>query len=199
MIWISRIITSHSIKIRPLSTFTSLASDLQDLMSLLKSLKFSKPILTEGEPRNLVLGAQASLCGELWKVKGRAEFRPVIFEVPELWITQTVAEIAYLHTSSDEKPGCQMGKILILMGKKFGKHVSHWAWSTHTDKPSLQPSVSFSPYLVRKHIYKCNLFHFLVAEASLTGFQNDTTEDQSLTSIFGKKTQERQHLPWGTA
>lgn len=106
-----------------------------------------------------------------------------------------MAEIAYLQSSSDEKPGCQMGKIFILMGKKFGKHVSHRAWSAHTDKSSLQPSVSFSPYLVRKLIYKCNLFHFLVAEASLTGFQNDTTEEQSLTSMFGKKTQERQHLP----
>lgn len=141
---------------------------------------------------------QASLCVQAWKAKGQSEFRPITFERPELWVTKAVAEIAYLQSSPDEKPGCQTGKILILMGKKFGKHVSHQARSAHTDKSSFQPSVSFSPYLVRKHIYKCNLFHFLVAEASLMGFQNDTTEEQSLTSMFGEKTQERQHLPWGT-
>ena len=84
---------------------------------------------------------------------------------------------------------------MILMGKKFGKHVSHRARSAHIGKSTLQPSVSFSPYLVRKHISKCNLFHFLAAEASLMGFQNVTTDEQSLTSMFGEKTQERQHLP----
>lgn len=86
----------------------------------------------------------------------------------------------------------------ILMGKKFGKHVSYQAWYTHTDKSSLKPSVRFfTPYLGRKHICQYNLFHFLVAEASFVGSQNDTTEEQSLTSVFGEKTQARQHLCWG--
>lgn len=88
-----------------------------------------------------------------------------------------------------------MRKTVILMGKKFGKHVSYQAWYTHTDKSSLKPSVRFfTPYLGRKHICQYNLFHFLVAEASFVGSQNDTTEEQSLTSVFGEKTQARQHL-----
>lgn len=42
-----------------------------------------------------------------------------------------------------------------------------------------------------------SFFIFLWLKPHLMGFQNDTTEEQSLTSMFGKKTQERQHLPWG--
>lgn len=65
--------------------------------------------------------------------------------------------------------------------------------------PVCSPLLVFSPCLVRKHIYKCNLFFiFLWLKPHLMGFQNDTTKEQSLTSMFGKKTQERQHLPWGT-
>lgn len=64
-----------------------------------------------------------------------------------------MAEITNLQSPIDEKSGCQMGKNLILMGKKSSKHVS------------------------------------------LMGFQNDATEEHSLPSMFGEKTQERQHLP----
>lgn len=74
-------------------------------------------------------------------------------------------------------------------------HVKH-GMPTQTN-PVWSPLLVFSAYLVRKHIYQYNNFHFLVAEASLVGSQNDTTEEQSLTSMFGEKTQERQHLFWG--
>lgn len=142
--------------------------------------------------------AQVSLCDKVWKAKGQSEFRHATFKGPEFWVTITVAEIPYFSSYSDEKPGCQMRKTVILMGKKFGKHVSYQAWYTHTDKSSLKPSVRFfTPYLGRKHICQYNLFHFLVAEASFVGSQNDTTEEQSLTSVFGEKTQARQHLCWG--
>lgn len=142
--------------------------------------------------------AQVSPCDKLWEAKGQSEFRLATFKGPEFWVTIIVAEIPYFSSSSDEKPGCQMRKTVILMGKNFVNmfHIKHGT-PTQTN-PVWSPLIGFfSPYLGRKHICQYNLFHFLVAEASFVGCQNDTTEEQSLTSVFGEKTQERQHLCWG--
>lgn len=152
----------------------------------------------ERKPKNLVLRGSGK---SLWpSVKGK---RAIRVQNCYLWGARSLShhnsgwntifsQFLWREAWMSDEENCDS------YGKKKLVNMFHVKHGTPTQtNPACGPLLVFSPYLVRKHICQYNLFHFLVAEASLVGSQNDTTEEQGLTSMFAEKTQERQHLYWG--